>query len=160
MEGLGELRSFALPRLTWDADLIESLGLVLPPSVRDFWDGASGLVMFADMAHGQWGLVIWSPDQAYVRHQRYASPRPTEYRTGDLLIGEFLGDSDLLLVRCEPGASDFGSIMVALPLDPRPVWPTVAGTLEEFIERFLEARGEKYWETHGEARRHEPSDAR
>jgi len=39
-----------------------------------------------------------------------------------------------------------GSVRVALPLDPRPNWFAVAEDLGEFLCRYREARGAKYWE--------------
>src|SRR5947209_17468767 len=66
------LRCVVLPWLDWDIKVLEStLHIVLPDDLRHIWDLTSGLVLFQDMTYGQWCLVLWSPDQALVRHQLY-----------------------------------------------------------------------------------------
>ncbi|KAE9904771.1 SMI1/KNR4 family protein, partial [Enterobacteriaceae bacterium TzEc051] len=56
------------------------------------------------------------------------------------------GDSDLLLVRCDPNSDDYGSIFVVLPIDQRQDWYIVANTFQEFISKFYETQGDKFWE--------------
>lgn len=115
----------------------------------------SGIVMFQDMTYGQWGLVLWSPDQALVRHQRYVADRfnePGDLRPGDFIVGEFIGDLELVVVRCDPAMDGFGSVEIAQEIDPREEWPRVATSvgifLREFLRSHFERFGEKYWESH------------
>jgi len=69
---------------------------------------------------------------------------------GDVIIGEFLGDSDLLLIRCDSNSNDFGAVVVVLPLDDRPEWYLVAYSFIEFLWAYLSSGGEKFWlEKHG-----------
>jgi hypothetical protein len=63
-----------------------------------------------------------------------------------LVVGRFLGDSDLLVLRCDETAPDVGSTLIALPIDPRGDWPTVARSFREYLERLIAAEGDKYWE--------------
>jgi hypothetical protein len=153
------LRSSIMPRLTWDAAWLEEiLNIQVPPDLRILWDETSGLALFADIVAGQSGLVIWSPEQTSIRHQYYVSIRqskialptrkPLLFAGGDLCIGEFLGDDELLVIRCDPTSSDFGSILIALSLDPRDEWYNPASSLGEFLQSFVEAHGEKFWEVH------------
>lgn len=65
---------------------------------------------------------------------------------GDLVIGKFLGDSDLLVVRCAPDSPDFGHVMVALPIDLRKDWYRVAGNLERFFQEDERSERAKFWE--------------
>jgi hypothetical protein len=105
------------------------------------------MVLFQDIEYGQWGFVLWSPDQTMVRHRRFVQRRPREFVAGDLIVGEFLGDEDLLVVRGDPAREDFGTVLVALPMDPRAVWPRVAMSTLDFLMSFVDAKGEKYWES-------------
>jgi hypothetical protein len=147
------MRCLVLPQLSWEPDfLVKSLEHPLPPDLEYLWDATSGLVLFQDMTYRQYGLVLWSPDQAVVRHQRHASERfadTGDLQDGDFIIGEFLGDLDLVIIRCDPQFADFGSIVIAQEIDPRPEWPTAASSLGEFLQRFLQSNqatfGEKYW---------------
>jgi hypothetical protein len=61
------------------------------------------------------------------------------------VVGEFLGDSDLLLVRCDPAAEDYGSVLVALPLDDRSEWDQAASSIEAFLLSYARTHGEKFW---------------
>lgn len=76
----------------------------------------------------------------------YKSNRNNDALQSDLIIGEFYGDSDLLLVRCDPNSDDYGSIFVVLPIDQRQDWYIVANTFQEFISKFYETQGDKFWE--------------
>lgn len=144
---LMELRCVVLPRLTWQDQLLEDgLNITLPQDIRTLWQHTSGLILFEDITYGQWGLVIWSPDQTMIRHQRHAAERPGIFQPSDLIIGEFLGDSELLMIRCDPTALDFGSVHIALPLDARQQWYRAAPSLTDFVRLYLSSNGEKYWE--------------
>ncbi|MGP4881556.1 hypothetical protein ACTXQV_59065, partial [Klebsiella pneumoniae] len=43
-------------------------------------------------------------------------------------------------------ADDYGSIFVVLPIDQRQDWYIVANTFQEFISKFYETQGDKFWE--------------
>jgi hypothetical protein len=78
--------------------------------------------------------------------EKFRAQRARDHAAGDLVVGRFLGDSDLLVVRCAPHAADYGRVVVALPLDPRGEWYEAAGSLEKFFERYEQAHGAKFWE--------------
>jgi hypothetical protein len=123
-----------------------SLGGSLPDDLRSFWQEVAGLRLFEDQEHGQWGLILLAPQLALERTIEERSKRPDEYKAGDLVIGEFLGDAERLLVRCSPSAQDHGRIYIALPIDPRTEWESPAPSLAEFLTLYLEAQGDKFWE--------------
>jgi hypothetical protein len=102
--------------------------------------------LFVDSRYGQWGLVLLSPERSREATEAFRTRRARDHREGDLVVGEFLGDSDLLLVRADPHEPDAGKVIVALPLDPRAEWYAPAASLREFLERFERAEGAKYWE--------------
>ncbi|UJB64050.1 SMI1/KNR4 family protein [Acidovorax sp. YS12] len=118
----------------------------LPPDLAEFWRHASAANLFKDAEYGQWGLEIFDAQKAKAESLRVFSNRPEDFLESDLVIGRFLGDSDLLVIRNDRGAEDFGSILVALPIDKRNEWNFVAASFLIFLERFVEAEGDKFWE--------------
>jgi len=86
-----------------------------------------------------------SPQQAILASVALQESRPKDWSAGDVVIGRFLGDSDLLIVRCDKGSPDFGRIIAALPLDDRRNWPAIAVSFSQFLTRYLTGQGNKYW---------------
>jgi hypothetical protein len=125
-------------------DIEECLGLVLPEPLTDLWSVASSVELFRDVTYGQWGLVLWDP-RAALAGTRGRRTRPADQRPGDLLLGEFLGDVEKLLLRCDVAMPDFGRVVVEPGLDRREDWKTVGDSLADFLTRYLEAGGEKFW---------------
>jgi hypothetical protein len=121
------------------------LDLVLPQSLVDLWDEVGTLRLFEDVTYGQWGLVLWSPADV-VSNNLHRVARSEHRPRGDLVIGEFLGDSDLLVLRCDPGSQDHGRVLIELPMDRRQEWPVVGETLGAFLLEYVRKLGEKYWE--------------
>ena len=132
------------PRPTGAADL--AWPSPLPPDLRALWDRVESLRVAEDVTYGQWGLIIWAEAEAYQRSLDELKRRPGDYVAGDVVVGEFLGDSQLVVVRCDLEARDFGMVSVALPIDPRPDWPDVSASILEFIARFSEVA--EYWWSH------------
>ena len=122
------------------------LGVKTPPDLNELWAEASSLRLFEDKTYGQWGLILWSCDEVKVKTEKIVSERRKDFRERDLIVGEFLGDSDLLVLRSDPECADFGTVLVALAMDSREDWDKVADSLGEFLRRFIEASGEKFWE--------------
>lgn len=116
----------------------------LPAELVAAWRTSREYRLFVDVGYGQWGLVLLSPMDAARRTADERARRPSAYRKDDVVIGEFLGDQELLVLA--PSEADRGHVLVALPLDDRPDWHAVASDLVEFLERYLRAFGNKYWE--------------
>lgn len=148
----GEPTPFALacaiePPVAWDQPALEvALGGELPDDIRILWNESAGLRLFEDREYGQWGLVLWPPQTALGRTLAERSDRPDADEAGDLVLGEFLGDAERLVVRCTRTAEDFGHVYVTLPIDPRTEWESPAGSPAESIARYLDAQGDKFWE--------------
>ncbi|WP_182113855.1 MULTISPECIES: hypothetical protein [unclassified Actinotalea] len=68
---------------------------------------------------------------------------PEDFTEHDIVVAEFLGDSDLLAA--SPEENGRVQWLVALPLDPREDWYRLEGSLAHVLRRFLETGGEKYW---------------
>lgn len=125
---------------------VEQLPSGLPPDLIEFWRTCESARLFEDRKYGQWGLVLLNPQESTERSNAFRERRARDYMSGDRIVGEFLGDSDLLIVRCDPAASDFGKIVVALPIDARDAWPVVAPSFSEFLNKYTEEKGNKFWE--------------
>ena len=124
-------------------EIERACGCVVPPELLEFWRLCGGARVFEDVLNGQWGFLLWTPVEVAVR-----SPDDTsswdQYRPGDLVIGGLIGDLERVLVRADPD-QDSSSIVIAPKLDLRPDWPRPARTLAEFVSRFVNSGGDKYW---------------
>lgn len=141
------LRCRVLPPVAWDARLLsQRLGIALPGDLEELWHLASSIRLFEDIAFGQWGFVLWSPDEVIPRHEGEIGWHPDDFRRGDLVVGEFLGDLERVLVRCDPQETDFGSVLITLPEYPREDWYVAASSITDFIREYFHTWGDKYWE--------------
>lgn len=129
------------------ADGLDRFVVEIPIELREFWNTARDAALFKDQQYGQWGLQILAPSEALNESRRQAVARARDFEDSDLVVGRFFGDSDLVVVRCDKSQPDYGKITIALPIDKRAAWPVVASTFKEFLEKLLEAEGDKYWET-------------
>jgi len=116
----------------------------LPAEVSDLWSICRGARLFEDVVYGQWGLVILNPLASALRTTKEREARPADFRIDDIVIGEFLGDLELLIVA--PSEEGNRRIMVVLPLDGRSEWFAAASSLPEFFYALLESGGSKFWE--------------
>src|SRR5438128_310853 len=102
---------------------VEDLNAILrhriPDELREFWRVAEWAKLFEDPEYGQWGLHVLTPHEALRETLKYCKDRAKDFVEGDFIVGRFLGDSDLLLIRCQQSVPDFGQVLVVLPLDPR-----------------------------------------
>jgi hypothetical protein len=142
------LKSEVKPAVDWSASEIESaLDVTLPDEMAALWAQASEIRLLSDVNYGQWGCILWSPAEIAARHHTALGWRGRDnFRRGDLVVGEFRGDLELLVLRCDPSQDDFGDVLVAAELDPRAEWPTVASSIVDFMTRFLSRCDGKYWE--------------
>jgi hypothetical protein len=71
-------------------------------------------------------------------------------RSGDLIIGVHdVLDDFLIILRCDPQSTDFGYVFVTQEMYQRHEWVYAATSLGEFLERYIDARGEEFWQDHG-----------
>lgn len=64
---------------------------------------------------------------------------------GDRVIGEFLGDQELLVYA--NNESEGRRILISLPLDSRKEWYPAGLTLEIFMSDYAYSLGRKFWES-------------
>ncbi|MCW2932230.1 MAG: hypothetical protein JWM19_3192 [Actinomycetia bacterium] len=109
------------------------------------WSVSRESRLFEDIDYGQWGLLLYTPTASADKTAEQCAIRPEDLReSDDLIIGEFLGDAEfLVMARRESGNR---KILVAPPIDDRADWAEVGVSLADFLERYLDARGNKFWE--------------
>lgn len=115
----------------------------VPAELIELWQVCGGARLFTDVDYGQWGLVLLGPEVSWRRTLDQLDLPPADRRPGDVVIGEFLGDLDLLIYA--PTEAGESRILVSLPLDPRDDWYAVGSSLEEFLVRYVDNQGEKFW---------------
>ena len=125
----------------------------LPVDLRDFWSEYFSASLFEDITYGQWGLKLLDYESSNQLTRRENRERPSEALRGDRVFGKFIGDSQLLVIRCDAAKPDFGSILVSWPSSPREEWYHVGSSLAEFLVAYTASEGEKFWEPH-----HAPRD--
>lgn len=128
-----------------DNDILNALGQV-PSDYKSFLLISNGALLFVDDEYGQWGLELFPADTIRKETNLYESERSECKRKGDLIIGRFMGDSDLLLLRCDANSDDFGHVIIVNAIDPREYWSDVANGFYSFMQQLSEAQGNKYWE--------------
>jgi hypothetical protein len=141
--------------VAWDPHEVErKLGVEIPPDLAELWHACGGLILYEDnMAHGwghQWGLVVHAPPdpEIFTLNREYYKRKSDRVLRGDLIFADFWGDLELGLIRSDKSAPDYGSIVIVSEMGPREEWAIAAASLEEFLIRFMDAHGEKYWEYH------------
>jgi hypothetical protein len=125
---------------------LDDLPVPIPDAMREFWRTTRDATLFKDHQYGQWGIELLEPKAAIAEARKWFAARPRNFTSADLVVGRFFGDSDLIVINCDPAQSQFGSVTIALPIDRRPDWPVVAESFTDFLEKMLAAQGDKYWE--------------
>lgn len=120
-------------------------GVALPGELIGAWSVSRESRLFEDVDYGQWGLILLSPAASAKRTAEQRAQRPGAYRPDDVVIGEFLGDLELLVMA--PSEAGDRRVLVALPLDDRHDWYPAAPGLAQFLEKYLGSHGGKYWES-------------
>lgn len=119
-------------------------GRDLPAEVAELWADSREAELFRDVNYGQWGLRILAPLASVEALEFQKRERPSDFASGDVVIGEFLGDLELLVYA--PSEEGERRILVALEIDSRDEWYGVGASLEEFFKNYLQAQGDKFWE--------------
>jgi len=121
-------------------------GIDAGPDLQAFWNVSNGADLFKDDAYGQWGLRIVRPCEVDRITSRERELQSSDMLETDLVIGEFYGDSELLIVDTSGAAEGKFPVFVKLPMDERSEWPKVGDSFRDFLENYVSAQGEKFWE--------------
>ena len=119
----------------------------LPLEYKEFLLISNGAFLFWDEKYGQAGLNFYNLEEFENKVNFWLSSyRLNSLIKGDLIIGEFFGDSDFMVLRCDEEADDYGAIVVSHPYDERKNWFYVKDGFTKFLADFVRAEGDKYWE--------------
>lgn len=124
---------------------IKMFSFEIPEDIREFWLCSGSATLFKDQKYGQWGIEILGPAGALRETLEEVANRPRDFSSTDLVLARFFGDSDLIVISCDPKKPDFGFVYVALPIDRRQDWPLAAESFGEFLERLTAMEGDKFW---------------
>jgi hypothetical protein len=140
-----------LDSTAWNRSEVErELGIEIPPDLAELWNLCGGLILCEDDTFRQWGLIVRAPPhpELFTLNRKYREKYADDVLPGDLIFARFLGDQERALIRSDKTAADYGTIMIVAEMEHRSEWITAAHSLEEFLVRFMDAHGEKYWEYH------------
>lgn len=118
----------------------------LPADLEALWGSIDSAVLFEDVTYGQWGLRLLDHTSALAATKNLSTSNRKNFVVGDLVVGEFLGDSDLVIVRTDKSASDFGHVIISDPIDRRADWYSPANNFRSFLLTYVDAEGSKFWE--------------
>ncbi len=107
----------------------------LPEDLESFWSKFFDAKLFEDVNYGQWGLRLLEYETSNQRTRQFNRDRPQDAARGDRVIGEFIGDLEQLVIRCDSSDVNFGHILVALPASPRDEWYRVEERLSSFLDK-------------------------
>ena len=117
----------------------------LPDDALTLWRECRGARLFEDVDYGQWGLKLLSPQASRDRTgEDYLSE---DLLPDDIVIGEFIGDLDLVVLA--PSEEGSRRVLIAGEIDTRPKWQGVGSDLAQFLEKYVDASGDKYWKAAG-----------
>lgn len=112
----------------------------ISPELMNFYNITNGAILFKDVDYSQWGLLVYSSDELYYKNREIKKVRD-EFNESEIIIGEFLGDSDLLLLN-----QHNNSIVICTPILGRDDWHFLELTFTAFLNKFCTEEGEKFWE--------------
>ena len=116
----------------------------VPDELAQLWLASRQSRLFEDLEYGQWGIALLSPDDAVERTLEERLLRPDSYRSNDFVIGEVLGDQELVVLA--PTETGHRRVLISLPLDDRPDWYPAGTGVVAFLNAYLATVGEKFWE--------------
>jgi hypothetical protein len=116
----------------------------IPLELQKFYTISNGAVLFKDVDFGQWGLKIISYDDLTQFNNYTRSWRGDDIEDTDLIIGEFLGDLDLVLISL--AEYDYGQVIICPEIDKRKDWFFLKINFGEFLQKYFESEGDKFWE--------------
>ena len=137
--------------IAWNRSEVErAFGVEFPPELVTLWNACGGLSLYEDNKFCQSGLFIPAPQDRdlFTLNNEYLEDKADRVLRGDFIFARFWGDRERSLIRCDQSAPDYGRIVIVTEMGPREEWCTAAHSLEEFLVRFMDARGDKYWEYH------------
>ncbi|ATZ64496.1 SMI1/KNR4 family protein [Acinetobacter bereziniae] len=119
--------------------------ILFPEDFIEFYKISNGAYLFEDVTYGQWGLILLDLYFIRLKTEEFMFDNVGGI-FGDYIVGEFIGDNDLLLLRLDKSKEDYGSIIIANRMDTRDDWRKIEKNFRNFIVNFTINEGQKYWE--------------
>jgi hypothetical protein len=119
--------------------ILENFPILIPNDLKAFYQRIGYAELFVDGIHGQSGIRLYNPYQALQATELVKNEEGIELLKDELIIGEFLGDTDRILL-------SNNMITILLPIYTRQDWLHTCLTFERFLEKMIVYKGEKYWE--------------
>lgn len=124
----------------------EAIPAHLDASTQGLWRLVSEACLFCDTTYGQWGLRILPFERAIARTEGVRRKRSLSELEQITIVGEFLGDSDLLGIVVSSDPAVDGQVVVVGAIDGPRDWARPAASLGEFLQEFRRTQGSKFWE--------------
>jgi hypothetical protein len=118
---------------------LNSFPLIIPNDLKYFYEEIGYAELFVDGVYGQSGIRLYDPYLALRNSHLIQKEEDIILNEHELLLGDFLGDSDRILL-------SNNRISIILPIYSRSEWLHTNLTFEEFLEKIIDNNGEKYWE--------------
>ncbi|MCU0405099.1 MAG: hypothetical protein MUE99_11185 [Chitinophagaceae bacterium] len=118
---------------------LEVFPFLLPNDLKVFYQNLGYAELFVDGMYGQSGIRLYNPYQALQATQMIELEEGIELLNNELIIGDFIGDSDRILL-------SENKVSIILPMYNREDWLHTGYSFEEFLAKILDCNGEKYWE--------------
>jgi hypothetical protein len=112
-----------------------------PLQAREFWQRTSGGMLLRDLRFGICGLDLNDPDKAR-KVTRDRAEFGYDVTESDWVIGEFVGDTDMLLI------DENNNVVISTGSYSRESWYTFA-SLEDVLQKYIASDAEKDWEIDG-----------
>lgn len=109
-----------------------------PAQLRELWTRTSGGPLLVDEQFGICGLVLHGPAEARQR-SRDRADHGYDISESDWVLGEFIGDTDMLVIDAE------GGVLVSAGSYPGGDWYRF-DSLVGLLLGYVESHAEKYWE--------------
>lgn len=115
----------------------------MPSDIMEFWGICSFAKFFVETS-SLWGIELMSPAESRHRTEEEFDRIPDELEVGDIVIGRFHGHADVLIRKGGPGP---GLVLAPdLLVDDYCDWWVLGETVGDFVEKYVAARGEFWWE--------------
>ncbi|TAE39863.1 MAG: SMI1/KNR4 family protein [Runella slithyformis] len=115
----------------------------IPSDLQKFYRISNGAILFKDVDYGQWGLKIIPYGELQSFNDYTRNWRGDDIEDMDLVIGEFLGDLELVLLSLND--YEYGQVIICPEIDKRDDWYFLKINFKEFLEKYVEAKGDKFW---------------
>lgn len=141
-----EYKSWTTLPVSWETAPFQNQAIQLPPQMICLWHHAGEVNLFREIHYRLWGILLLTPLESLQKTDTWQKLFPDNFITGDLVIGEWLGDDRFVVLRCDEIALDWGSVLIGVPLEARKDWYVVSRSVLQFIKHSLLSPGVPFWE--------------